>query len=821
MALKEPPKLIPYWFHSLESDNRHKESPNIRIEFSQADSNNLEKAYQKLLEYDNGTGIEKPPVTVDVMDDLLFEVDIPNRKLSPIYWKGKTYEVVRGTWFYATDMYKFLACDEELSRQIEEGYQNAQPWLMEPPKNTVERSKTFIDFEDKRNWKLTGPYIGQSITYSGPNSAWLLSTNIASQLARAVMTKITNNENVGGTRLIRGYTEVEKWKKRNEEALKNKSRRTKDDSTVRKAGSNRSSPVTSRNNSMNGSNNSSPNMEREIQTQGISKEPEKSNTEFSINNYTIKDESAVDHRYDKIEHLIFVVHGIGEKFAEDKATSTIESSVNDIRRTAKEVAKLYFCKDKSQHHPGTTLPSYATTSESAYKNIYVPEGTGVQFIPVNWRRHLNIDKYKIKRKHRKSRLNLKKSLSNLEKKLKSDKEDKEEVVKKKSNASLNKEDENKESGKETSKEEVKNSKATSSDNNLKPKSSDYLKPESTTASDCSDVDDSDVDDDDDDDDFDFPRMHDILLETIPVVRTLVTDLALDVLYYMVPRFYQQMITILSDEINRLYKLFMKHHPDFKGKVSLFGHSLGSQLCFDILCHQIPECLKSEKEKVDIIKYKRSTPYGSEVSYNYKQLDFPVHTFFAVGSPIGLFTILSDRNIRFFDWKNPSMEGLTSNETLVPIVKKMYNVFHPSDPVAHRIEPLILKKKQFNKEDGEILKPNPVPYSKGGLTGTVREFQGFQKDFAQRGMKLFGNVYSAVQAFIDPDKSSRQTSPVEEEKFNPRDLKNINPNGRLDYVIQADILDNQYLAAIPAHSSYWNDQDTISFLLAELYRDMNI
>jgi len=48
------------------------------------------------------------------------------------------------------------------------------------------------------------------------------------------------------------------------------------------------------------------------------------------------------------------------------------------------VAKLYFCKDKSQHHPGTTLPSYATTSESAYKNIYVPEGTGVQFIPVNW-----------------------------------------------------------------------------------------------------------------------------------------------------------------------------------------------------------------------------------------------------------------------------------------------------------------------------------------------------------------------------------------------------------------------------------------------------
>lgn len=156
MALKGPPILVPYWFHSLESDNKHKETPNIRIEFSQVDSNNLEKAYQQLLEYEKGSLIQKPPETVDVMDDLLFEVDIPNRKLSPIYWKGKTYEVVRGTWFYATDMYKFLACDEELSRQIEEGYQNAKPWQMEPPKNTLERSKTFIDFEDKRNWKLTG-----------------------------------------------------------------------------------------------------------------------------------------------------------------------------------------------------------------------------------------------------------------------------------------------------------------------------------------------------------------------------------------------------------------------------------------------------------------------------------------------------------------------------------------------------------------------------------------------------------------------------------------------------------------------------------------
>lgn len=791
MALKGPPTLIPYWFHSLESDSKHKETPNIRIEFSKNDSDHLEKAYQKLLEYENGNLIEKPPETVDVLDDLLFEVDIPKRKLSPIYWKGKSYEVVRGTWFYATDMFKFLACDEELSKQIEEGYQKAQPWLLEPPKINAEKSKTFIDFEDKRNFKLTGSYVGQSITYSGPNSAWLLSTNIASQLARAVMTKITSNDNVGGTRLIRGYAEVEKWKKRNEEEIKrSKSKRGRnkrkklvyEDEDARSIEGEGSSNYTSPDGSP-------------IQ----SKYPEKSSTEFSINNYAVNsDKNENDYRYNKIEHLVFVVHGIGEKFAEDKSVATIEKSVNDIRKTAKEVANLYFCKDKNNHQKNIPLPSYPTTSENAYKNIYVPEGTGVQFIPVNWRRNMNLDRYHQKR--RRKNVNIRKSLSNLEKKLEASKNEKKE----KENTS------NTEAEKESSTSiDVKKSSTNESSLNVPTEKHDSN----------SNSDDDLENDSDDDDDYNFPKIEDIMLESIPMVRTIVTDLALDVLLYMTPRYYQQMITILTSELNRLYNLFMKHHPDFKGKVSLFGHSLGSQLCFDILCHQIPKMLN--KDKIDVVKYNRLTPYGNEVLYNFKQLDFPVHTFFAVGSPIGLFTILSDRSIRFFDWNHPTTEGLSSNEVLVPIVKKMYNIFHPSDPVAHRIEPLIVRKKEFEKNGGEDYKPNPIPYSKGGLTGTVREIQGYQKDLTMKSMKLFGNVYNVVQAFMDTSNKNVRSAPVdEEESFDGRDLKNININGRLDYMIQAQILDNQYLAAIPAHSSYWNDQDTISFLLAELYRDMS-
>lgn len=41
-------------------------------------------------------------------------------------------------------------------------------------------------------------------------------------------------------------------------------------------------------------------------------------------------------------------------------------------------------------------------------------------------------------------------------------------------------------------------------------------------------------------------------------------------------------------MNRLYDLFRERNPTFTGDVYLGGHSLGSLIVFDILCHQHPE-----------------------------------------------------------------------------------------------------------------------------------------------------------------------------------------------------------------------------------------
>jgi surfactin synthase thioesterase subunit len=42
---------------------------------------------------------------------------------------------------------------------------------------------------------------------------------------------------------------------------------------------------------------------------------------------------------------------------------------------------------------------------------------------------------------------------------------------------------------------------------------------------------------------------------------------------------------VSSQLNTLYMKFLKRNPGYNGKVSLYGHSLGSVLSYDILCHQ--------------------------------------------------------------------------------------------------------------------------------------------------------------------------------------------------------------------------------------------
>lgn len=73
-----------------------------------------------------------------------------------------------------------------------------------------------------------------------------------------------------------------------------------------------------------------------------------------------------------------------------------------------------------------------------------------------------------------------------------------------------------------------------------------------------------------------PTLDELTLEGVPNIRTVVSDVLLDVPLYMTPRYREQMTQIIAREINRVYRLFIQRNPDFieKGKISIFGHSLG-------------------------------------------------------------------------------------------------------------------------------------------------------------------------------------------------------------------------------------------------------
>jgi hypothetical protein len=206
----------------------------------------------------------------------------------------------------------------------------------------------------------------------------------------------------------------------------------------------------------------------------------------------------------------------------------------------------------------------------------------------------------------------------------------------------------------------------------------------------------------------YPSLDDISLEGIPAIRNIVTDLGLDVLFYQSPIYKPFVSKIILEECNRSYALFKQRNPSFKGKVSLLGHSLGSAVLFDILCIQRSDSVwPSSIRKFD----------------DNMQLDFDVEDFYSFGSPIGLYQMLKGRIIASRPKKSnfrpavtpfgPTVDPFSQATAFLdvttssPKCEQIFNIFHPTDPIAYRIEPLISSAMKD-------LPPQPLPYTKKGF-----------------------------------------------------------------------------------------------------------
>uniref|UniRef100_A0A7N8YKE6 DDHD domain containing 2 n=1 Tax=Mastacembelus armatus TaxID=205130 RepID=A0A7N8YKE6_9TELE len=367
----------------------------------------------------------------------------------------------------------------------------------------------------------------------------------------------------------------------------------------------------------------------------------------------------------------------------------------------------------------------------------------------------------------------------------------------------------------------------------------------------------------------------ITLPSISRLRHFTNDTLLDLFFYNSPTYCQTIVDTVSSEINRLHVLFKQRHPKFNGAVSVVGHSLGSLILFDLLTNQrtgsepghlscdtleqtltrlglqqyldtlqaenldlesLALCHDSELKDLGIplgprkkilnyfhraqsvtsaVDYEYFDVGIGQVSIDYPQLAFHPQTFFAFGSPIGMF--LTVRGLKHID----------PNYTF-PTCKSFYNIYHPYDPVAYRIEPMIVSEVD--------LEPMLIPHHKGRKRMHLELKDSLTRMSMDLKNNVLGSLRTAWQSFARLPVAA--LPPVEEggaamerKLEEPQGRKKqaeikvgmLNGGRRIDYVLQEKPIEsfNEYLFAIQSHLCYWESEDTALLLLKEIYDKLGV
>ncbi|XP_046649715.1 SEC23-interacting protein-like [Daphnia pulicaria] len=216
------------------------------------------------------------------------------------------------------------------------------------------------------------------------------------------------------------------------------------------------------------------------------------------------------------------------------------------------------------------------------------------------------------------------------------------------------------------------------------------------------------------------------------------------------------------------------------------------------------------------------------SISYPLLDFHPAAFYALGSPTAMFV-----TVRGID--------CLGEDFVLPTCPKFYNIFHPYDPIAYRIETLI---------DVNMVNVPPViiPHHKGRKRMHIELRETMARLSADIKERFFGSVrstWSTVQNFTsfrsmpqsdgldvqclqeDLDTSTNSDdSAVAEKTTTEADpvirIGKLNGGCRIDYVLQEAPLEsfNEYLFALTSHVVYWESEDTMLMMLRETYAGMD-
>ncbi|KAJ8704887.1 hypothetical protein PYW08_012207 [Mythimna loreyi] len=317
------------------------------------------------------------------------------------------------------------------------------------------------------------------------------------------------------------------------------------------------------------------------------------------------------------------------------------------------------------------------------------------------------------------------------------------------------------------------------------------------------------------------RLAQITLDSIPRLRSFTNETVLDVLFYTSPVYCQTILDTVCKELNRIYELFLKRNPSFTGGVSLGGHSLGSVILYDLLCHQVDIATDDTKSLADK-NYVKGPAGTGQPFVRYPSLVFKPDAMYALGSPIAIFECIR------------GVDSLGANFSL-PTCKNFFNIFHPYDPIAYRIEPLINPQLRD-------LKPHLIPHHKGRkrmhleLKDTMARVGADLKQKLLESLRSTWNKWKAapptdgqLEKVVEEELEKEQLTDDKEELAReielstPDNLGRLNGGRRVDYVLQEAPLEmiNEYLFAMSSHVGYWESEDTMLLMLREIYSALGV
>ncbi|EEQ35076.1 hypothetical protein McanMca71_001735 [Microsporum canis] len=304
-------------------------------------------------------------------------------------------------------------------------------------------------------------------------------------------------------------------------------------------------------------------------------------------------------------------------------------------------------------------------------------------------------------------------------------------------------------------------------------------------------------------------LKDITPDTIPGVRNLISDVMLDIPYYL-SHHKQKMVHAVVREANRIYRLWCQNNPGFqsRGRVHIIAHSLGTVMAMDILSHQ-PTVLPP----IDF----------SNTEITETMFEFDTKNLFLCGSPVGFFLLLNKsvllprkgRNKPGMDHGEDAGRGIAGQAGKYGClaVDNIYNILNDTDPIAYRLNAAV------DADLANSLKPKIIPSSSTSLLQSITSVFRWGSTYTT-GATVGSTARGATATMSKlPSNIELETHDFTREEIAETRMALLNDNGQIDFYLNVGggPLNIQYLNMLSAHSSYWILQDFVRFIVVEIGR----